>query len=379
MTATGFYVFSRLFKKIGIHQKFINITLLLFASLPITSLVTATINYDNMLLVLTALYLLVGVRIIQSSKVLWHDYVALVGVGCLASITKYTFLPIFFASAIYLVIIVYRRYGKKFFSSLINSAKKAQRYSVVLLGGATILFVCLFSAAYLRNVIIYGNPHPSCMQTLGKERCLASPVIARSVKAKETKDQRSVAPLKSYTITWFQNMTGFGATGNSTTKDILGSGQPPQVLLNLLVFGTLAGVCVLLYAWRSLRKNLSWYFLLTMAIVLISSVYLNNVRGYYSNHAIFANQPRYLLSILPILLIMSILAFNFVARKSPCLKLAALAIVMLMFTQGGGVVTHILRSNDTWYWQNSKVLKINHMAKKVIDPFVTEKISKYGF
>ena len=50
--------------------------------------------------------------------------------------------------------------------------------------------------------------------------------------------------------------------------------------------------------------------------------------------------------------------------------LAAAAI--LLFLQGGGVMTFILRSDASWDWQNRAVIDANNAARKVLSPVVVE-------
>ena len=109
-----------------------------------------------------------------------------------------------------------------------------------------------------------------------------------------------------------------------------------------------------------------------MALTVLSAVFTYNYLRYIKYHAMYGIQPRYLLSALPIIIVMAVVAINFMLKKNRYLKLVILLIVFLMLTQGGGVITHILRSKDSWYWENSTVIEVNNVAKKILRPLVKE-------
>jgi len=372
MAAVGLVLFARLFRKIGIKQAYINVSLLVFVLLPIVPFVAAMINYDNLLFPLTAAYLLLCLRLIQNPKVLWYEYANLIAVGCFTSLVKNTFLPVFAASVIYLAIIIIRRHGKKFLFLLLVSLKKAKRPWLAAVAVALVIIIGLFSTLYIQNLLRYGTPKPDCVRTLSRERCLANGIARRNLQHHANRDQRPLTEFSDFTQSWLEGMRATTLlTGTNTDTGVTWRAQGLPVMHNLVFFLPFLGIGVLLYAWRSLRKNVGWHFLLTMVVVSFTSVYVYNTQIYYDLHAAFAVQARYLLNLLPVLLVMIVVACNYTLRR-PWLKLACLVVVLLLFTQGGGVVNHILQSQDDWYWQNEKVIQANHMAKKILAPLVQE-------
>ncbi len=372
MAASGLWIFAKLFRKININWAYINIGLFSFIMLPLVPMIAATINYDNMLFPLTALYMLVSVRIIKSNKILWYDYANLAIVGCLASLIKFTFLPIFAISFIYLAVLVWKRHGKKFWPRLQFSIKNANQKWLVLAAIGLVVFVGLFSATYIQNIIRYHTPNPSCQQTMSLKRCLSRAIVARDEKARATKNQRPVVGLPEYTQNWFTSMITYSTFSPASVGPKAVFKSPLPIMYNLIFFVALIGVAILLYSWRSISKNASWYFLISMTVALFVSVYIFNVHGYYATHAAFANQPRYLLSMLPVLLVMIAVATGYVLRRRPHIKLVSFIVLLLLFTQGGGIITHIVRSDNDWYWQKPIVINFNQTAKKILQPIVKE-------
>lgn len=377
MVATGLVVFARLFRKVEIKQTYINVGLLVFVLLPIVPFVSAHISYDNMLFLLTAIYMIFAIRLVQSTQVVWSDHVWLVAIGCLASLVKSTFLPVFTVSVLYILVLSIRRYGWQFFSKLWKSLQQTTRKYQTLPVVVLLILTGLFLGVYLRNTIQYGSLKPSCEVTLSKERCDVGPsggIARRNAHAIETKDQRPAMNPAGFTENWLKNMrTGTMYTAGLTSNNRELVVSDPLPVMNLLIFfGPIAGIGLLLYAWRSIEKSSSWYFLIVMVVTLFLAIFLVNLNGYYKTHSFFANQPRYLLSVLPILLVMITVASAYALRGYKWLKLVALAVVLLLFTQGGGVVTHILRSQDNWYWSDSRVINANNTVRNILQPIVKE-------
>lgn len=371
MAAAGLLLFNRLFRKIGIKQIFINISLLIFILIPLVPFVAATINYDNMLFPLTAWYLILCIRLLKSTVVDWREVVSVVIVGCLTTLVKEAFLPIFAASIIYLIVAVFRKHGRRYLNIFFASIKKTQKPHLVVYLVLFITFVGLFSVRYIQPIVLYHTPTPDCAQTTSSSRCLdySSSIIAEKFK---TRDQRSIEELPDYATMWFSSNL------NSTGRVVAvgpgwGDYQPPLPVINILLFISIVlGIGILLYTWRTLEKGPAWYFLTTMTVTLVVVTFIFNYSLYLKLHYPFAIQPRYLLNFTPIIIVMVVVACNDILKKYKITKLSVLIVVLLLFTQGGGTISYILRSKDFWYWGNAEVIKANHFAKKILAPIVKE-------
>jgi len=370
MAGSGFVIYSRLFRRVGMKQVYINVALLFFALLPITPFLAATINYDNLLFPLAALYLLACVRLVLGDHITWRNVTALIILGCLASLVQFSFLPIFTASILYLLVILTKRHGKKLLEEIYNSTKKTNKLFLGLSTLGVLLSVSLFSNLYIQNIVRYKTPSPSCTATMGRQRCLSDGLERRNIVAFATRQTRPVLTLSDYTKEWIASMedTTLMTGANTPSGAVANPGLP--IMYNLMYFLPIASIGVLAYAWRSLRKNDSWYFLLVTSVALTAVVYLVNVQSYYNLHAAYANQVRYILPVLPIFIIMVAYAASDVLRNYRKVRAACLIFMLLLFTQGGGLVGHILPSQDSWYWDNSTVIKANHAAKKLLSPLV---------
>lgn len=375
MVAGGIYVFARLFDRAGVRRLYTNIGLLLFTILPIVPFVAAHVNYDNMLFLLTAIFLLLSVRIVSEKQVSWASYSLLILVGCFASLVKYTFLPLFLASLLFLSYFVFRRYGASFFHRMKQSVLQSNKRILFLLNALTLVFVGFFSLVYIQNMLLYKTPRPACEQVMSVERCVANPVAKRNIEAEMTKNSRPIEQLPEYTLIWVENMilaTNFSISA-VTTEGVADRRAPLPVIYSLVFFGSILSAAIILYAWSHIANNTAWKLLILNSLFLIAIVFINNYKIYLDFHAAYAIQPRYLLSVVPIILIMTVVASAFVLRKqSVAVKMLVLSSVLVLSTQGGGAVTHILRSQNSWYRQDPYILSMNHAIKNVLAPFVKE-------
>lgn len=314
--------------------------------------------------------MLLCVKAIKSKNVSWSTYVGIVAVGSFASLVKETFLPVFAASLIYLAIFIYKRHRKEFIDEFIVSVRRASKWSLFFVGLPAIIFAGLLLQHYGQNIIEYGSFRPECSQTIGQDRCEARPSLKRNYELLNTRHLREASEPPQYTLQWFEEMLH---TSNFTAAHGLGGRVKldPLPTINSLVFILVAiGVLALVYSWRSLKKNSAWYFLTFAALTIVISTYIFNTLSYYNLHTVTAVQPRYILSAAPILIVFMVVALNFVMRNSRRLKIASLLVVLALFTQGGGFITHVIQSEDGWYWQNGVVIRANHAAKKVLKPLV---------
>jgi hypothetical protein len=57
-------------------------------------------------------------------------------------------------------------------------------------------------------------------------------------------------------------------------------------------------------------------------------------------------------------------------------KVLAAVVIAAMFLQGGGILTFMIRSDQSWYWPNSSIVKVNSAAKKIATHVVVKKVKR---
>jgi hypothetical protein len=136
--------------------------------------------------------------------------------------------------------------------------------------------------------------------------------------------------------------------------------------------------CIIKWWHKIFHRNSHLIFLaITCAIYIVALV----MQGYssYRYTGILENMNgRYLL---PIILLMAAIFARAIAlalRKATTAKALISVFVLILFLQGGGFITFITRSDDTWYFQNTVVTKANNDARKIINPVVLNGEKQYS-
>lgn len=374
MAASGLLLFSKLFIRIGVSKSITNLVILFFSIVPLFIFVSATISYDNMLFPISAYFFLVGVNIVKANEIQTGEYVKFVTVGLLGVLVKFTFMPILIVGLLYVAVLGYRMHGRKLISTLTRYPRSA---SMKTADGAIIvvfvLFSVLFVARYAYPVLRYHTPLPDCSVILTHDRCETNGVYYAVELAKDSKNQRTAKSIEDYLGFWIGSMTSQFEISASPVGSKIEIGRLLPIIYMTLSLGTFTGLVILLYMWRSLKKSQSWYFLITLSLALVISLFMFNASAYYSANTDLNTQTRYLLSVMPIFMVMAAVALNTLIGKRPALKLAVIGFLCLLCTQGAGDIKHILVSSDSWYWDNNTfVQKANSDVRSILKPLVKE-------
>jgi len=369
----GLVVFNKLLKEINIKVIFRNIALLFFILLPVTSFVAATINYDNAIFLLSAIFMLLGVRIMKSDKLEWHNYILMLLVGMSGSLMKISFLPIF-AAGFMVVMIRKILISGKAVKGLYRSFKHSKLWLKIVIVVPFIMIGFLFIERFGVNVIKYHNIWPSCETQMTKDRCLKNVIEARADALSKNKTGTPIQ-VPFYTTNWLVTMekglllTGANTNGISGTK----TGQPLPITFNVVFFGSIISVAAFFYGFDKIRRINGFYFLSSIIVLYILALFYLNISDYYRYYQLLAIQGRYLLPLLPIIMVYSLLGINYAFIKLGRFgKIISLIVVFALYLNGAGLIAHIIRSDSSWDWNNQTVRKINDEARGILKPFVKE-------
>jgi hypothetical protein len=162
-----------------------------------------------------------------------------------------------------------------------------------------------------------------------------------------------------------------------TTDDDIGGyntvyGRPLPIFYLFTFSFSMLGIGAIVFTWRRFNKNNQVYLLLVIVMFYVLSIFVQNVTDYYKFNTPVAVQPRYLLGILPLVIVLMLICINRMLKNNFKIKAILLALSLVAILQGGGAITHIVRSSDASYWQRPKITNANHKLRQAMEPLILE-------
>jgi hypothetical protein len=248
---------------------------------------------------------------------------------------------------------------------------------------AIIISLGLFAQRDVVNLVKYHAVEPNCAIVLSIKQCSNYPPwLADYGRHIQVLQHQVPAPSKNifwYSANWIYWMwyrLFFAVNGPQTSFENFPPLPFPSAIAAIIAIFGLAGVFINRKALFS-SNPYTFFMLLASGFYLLALV----IQGYitYQNTGVLENMNgRYLLPILLLVIALFGKAFSIALIKSPTAKLVIAGIVVVLFLQGGGLITFIARSNQTWDWPNSKVIRINNAARKVTNRLVIHGPNQYG-
>ena len=383
LLGSSLFIFRKVLALAPASKALINTSLFLFVLTPVVPLLGSQINYDNMIIPLTGLAVLWCVQLVQQIK---HRKLALTSILrllalCLfASLVKYAYLPIF--AAVFLIVFVYAwRAARTKHLQIIRTSKA----KLITLGTFVVIGIGLFTACYGVNMLRYHTPTPECDQVLSIQQCEAYAPWARNYDLVQHKVMPPLWQIALYPLDWLYHSMGelifsigsaFDASGG--VEYYVGAQTIVIEVLAWTIFGI--GLGLSLYYAKYLWRNEVLRIFIIISGLYALALWVQNVGDYLHTGQPLAIHGRYLLPILPLVYGMVALLFRKLLQVrqvlprvgAPTRNVALTAVVFaLLITQGGGVLTFIIRSDPRWFWpQSSQVQTVNANAKKLLDPMV---------
>jgi hypothetical protein len=374
--AVSLPLYRRLLLKTGAPRGLVNLCMAFFILIPIVPMLAAQINYDNLLMPLTAAILLLAVRISEELKTQRLNVKYLLGliiVGLLGCLVKYASLPIVLAVGVYLLVRFYQTYPtmRKFWLSLgFGFTLMTRRVRWLLIIGV-IIASGLFFQRYGVNLARYHTPVADCGQVLSVQHCSAYAPWNRDYNLSIHKAANAPRSPLTYTADWFYGMwlrLFFAVDGPGTNFQTRGPFVIPSMAA--LGFSGIGFLAALGYSKRLLRRydrRVLWLFGAVIASY-VGILWLNGYQSFLKVGQATAINGRYLLPIMPLFLLLCALGWNELLKGKQQFKLVATIVGLICLLWGGGALTYVLRSGDGWYWPNQTVVDANHAVQHVLGP-----------
>lgn len=378
----GIVLFRKILLRVGTSKALTNMILALFILVPIVPQLAGQVSYDNLLFPLTAAFILLGFRVVDEIRdnhpSIWSISM-LAGFGILISLVKYAFMPIYAGMALFLLVLLHKKYKhqyKQFFKQLAASWSKQKQVAKIAIIAIMVISLGLFAQRDGYNLVVFHSLDPNCSKVLSVKQCLAYSPWAynyhnKAIVAKGNANFAFSNPFVYFFqwLYWMWYRLFFAVNGPKHNF----KNYPPLPLPSLaMLIVTAVGLVALVKWWRKIFSG-NIYLLL---LFIVTAIYLIALMGhgyatYLSTNVLENMNGRYLI---PIMLLAAAIFGQALSRifKVQTRKTIFALVILVLFLEGGGLLTFIARSDSTWYVQNKAIVKVNNTARNVVKKVVVK-------
>jgi hypothetical protein len=384
--SVGLSLFRRVLLRAKISPALTNLSLLLFVLIPVVPQVAAHINYDDLLFPLVASLCLLTFRAndeLRTGRLAVTTLLAFLTLGFIGTEVKYAFAPIFGGALVFLLAVFYKGHSgfKQLRRQLGRSWQATAKWLKVSLLALFVISLGLFAQRDGYNLVKYHTFTPDCAAVVSVQSCKAYGPWASNYRAHNEvltingtiHYENPIAYIGSW-LYWMWYRLFFAING--PTRNYTNYPPLPLISAAAALIGIAAAAAIIIWRNRIFRHNPYLVFFCLVIGLYTLALWIDGYAQYrYTNELVTMN-GRYLLPILLLVAAIAGRAFSLALRHAPVRKVAISVLVVVLFLQGGGFLTFITRSDPSWDWPNSLVVKANDAARKITKP-VLVKGSKY--
>ena len=395
LAASSLFVYARLLKQTSLGGAYRNAILFFFTAIPVFPILAGQISYDNLILPLIGTILLmtiIFIRNLQNNLFKGPLLANIILVGLITSLVKYAVLPLLLGVAIYVAsgLFMYIRCNPGRLGEYVPRIRHMRRLSVALYLVAFLVVGTLFTQRYGVNVVRYHTPVPNCAQVISVDECIEYAPWGRDYQFARDNVAWQRDGLWRYSNTWIRQMMNeffFSVyslpRANTNIVDYWGA-PPVSWLINTGWIVLSAGVALsLVFASRLWRSVVVRLFVI-VTVLYVGALFADNYHSYLVTAIPVSIHGRYVLPLIPLVLVLFCLAGRealwFVSKHASSVrsllsgvKISIFVVLALLCTQGGGIITDIVRSSEENFWpQSSLAQKANTNAKRKLKEVVIE-------
>lgn len=382
----GLFVFRAFLIRSGLTKSLTHLSIAFFTLIPLVPFALSQINYDSLAFLLTASIFYLAIRSIEKNdkQIFW--IILLLSTSSLASLVKFTILPIAFSCVLFVFIILWRKNKNKTLEILVKQAKKLPKAKLIIASLFFIFSLGMFVERYGTNIVQYRALEPKCDQVHSEESCVEYTVWRRDTSWKQSNDAKNLQrdnPIEYTTTYWAPHIfNDFFVTASfvydknmpleirhlPTTMQASG-GNPILKYAGWIMLPI--SIIVLALSWRKLPLRGFRNLILMTVLIYATSLWLRNYSDYLNIGAGTAAQGRYFIPLLiPIFAVVGLGFRHYLKRIRH--QVSFLFICLLIFSQGGGVMNYMLYSNSRWYWSDSRttITNFNKSTQKFLRTFI---------
>ena len=114
-----------------------------------------------------------------------------------------------------------------------------------------------------------------------------------------------------------------------------------------------------------------------VSIFYVLVLFIQGYASYHYTDVLENMNGRYLLPVIILFVAVFGKAFSIWLKNSEKIKIVMVCVILALFLQGGGLLTFLSRSDDTWDVQNKTVQKVNDEARKLTGPILIKGQKQY--
>jgi hypothetical protein len=381
MIVAGLVLFRRLLIKARISARSTHLALVLFVAIPIVPVLSAQSNYDNLLFLITPIFLWYAYRLLREKPAI-RNLLAFGATGMLATLIKHNFMAVFLAVAAYVAYTLLRAYG----FSLLNELRKSMATSSKTAFFAMVLFFLVITGLFIErhgiNALRYGQIKVDCAKVQPVEVCEQYSPWRRNqlaIREKFATENLFSNPV-SYSMHWVTKiMRAYNAIlaniapldisipdpyGHYVFKSLLP--LPVTMTYAVFVFGIVAALIKIKEIWQQPFLRLS----IIAFVALAGALWIFNYTFYLKYGRAYAIQARYLLPLTIPVFAVFVFAWSTLLHNRLLIKQILTVGIVVLLIYSGGAVGWILRSEPDWYLPNDVALQANEAAKSVLEKVV---------
>jgi hypothetical protein len=385
--AAGLVLFGRLLRRVKLSSAQTNLAIFVVTFLPIVPQLAGQVNYDNLLMPLAAWAMLLSLNTIDQIKardISLQSLLLLITVCLIATMVKYQFLPIFLGILIFLAVLFWRTHHSNWPDPkrLLKVYKKHPWHKKALVLVAFLAVFSMFVDRDIVNLARYHDVAPDCGYILSYESCSAYPVWIHDYTTHQQVISHG-AYVSSNPIwyvwewtywLWYRLFFAINGVHHHFRN------YPPLPLpAATFVLAVLGSIAAIISFRKRLFKDNTYFRFFGVVVVLYLLVLLSQGYLKYRDTAVLQlMNGRYLLPVILPGAALGIAAIGYALRRHPRVKTALAAVLIIGFLQGGGVLTFMSRSDDSWYWDNQTIRTMNHGAQSAVHALVVDGSKTFG-
>lgn len=387
--ASGLILFRKVLLKTKISKGLSNLFILLFSLIPVVPQLAGQVNYDNLLFPVVAGCCLLSFKLIDQIKAKqpqFKTYLGLIILCIFGSLVKYAFLPLFLAIDVFFLYIIIKNFGwnfKPLLNKLWLDIKKQSILTLVIFSGLFLILTSMFVERDVVNLVKYQAIAPSCSAVLSDQSCKAYSVW-ESDNSRHLALEKNLVPSPSKNpitylaqwIYWMWYRLFFAINGLNSRF----TNYPPLPLPSAIaaICGLVSLAALIKYRKKVFKSNPYVILLSLMAVFYIVALIIQGYSTYQFTAVLENMNGRYLLPVLFLIFAVAGRALIQLFINHRKLSILVACLVTLFFIEGGGIFTFIERSDPSWDFNNSSVVKVNNDVRKITSPVIIDGPKTYS-